>query len=50
MGGGVPGVVDRALERTGGHLLETLRLTAHLPTRNAAARVPQTVWISIRVF
>ena len=47
---GVPGVVDRALESTGGHLLETLRLTAHLPTRNAAARVPQTVWISIRVF
>ena len=25
MGEGVPGVVDRALESTGGHLLETLR-------------------------
>ena len=49
-GWGAPGVVDRVLESTGGHLLETLRLTAHLPTRNAAARVPQTVWISIRVF
>ena len=43
-------MVDRVLESIGGHLLETLRLTAHLPTRNAAALVPQTVWISVRVF